>query len=137
MNRDLEESLNNAYLVRRRLSGLVKLKGEAYYRLDVGHFNIRMYTNAEYSDPKNKELSSLMAYKAVTVEVWEDQPTGSAVGKRNMINLAQDYRFSEIWKELKWTEDEFEWMHGILAPIHVVCDLIKHTDRIVELTPFH
>lgn len=137
MNRELEESLKNSYLVRRRLSCLRKLKGDACYQLNIGDFAVRMFTNAEYSDPKNRELNSLTDYKAVTVEVWEDQPTGTAIGKRTTINLSQDYRFSETWKELRWTSDEFEWSHGILVPLHVVCDLIKHIDRISELLAFH
>lgn len=139
MNRELEENLNNSYLVRRRLATIRKLPGDACYFLLIGDFVIRMYTNAEYSDPPNKELP-LVSYERVTVEVWENSesdPKIRSVGYRKQVQLWHDYRFAEYYKELKYTNNEHNWKNGILMPLPVVCDLIKYVDRIVELTAFH
>ncbi len=143
MNRELEESLKNSYLVRRRLSTLRKLEGDACYILNVERFQVRMYTNAEFSEPPNKELP-LTAYKAVTVEVWEDKGpdtsphnVGGILHLRGEVQLWNDYRFKDFYEENKWTDKDWQWKNGSLMPLSVVCDLIKHIDRIVELTPFH
>lgn len=133
MNRELEEGLNNGYLVRRRLSNLRKEPGRAYYILDVEKFRVLMYTNADFSIPQNKELKSLVDYKAVSVEVWENIDSN----RRAEIDLWNDYRFEDIWRELKWTDNEYEWKFAVRVPLHVVCDLIKHIDRINQLLPFH
>lgn len=105
----------------------------------MGNFVVRMYTNAEYSEPSNKELP-LLSYKKVTVEVWENNesdPKLKHIGYRKEIQLWNDYRFKDFYEENKYTDNEFDWKNGILMPIPVLCNLIKYIDRINELVAFH
>lgn len=143
MNRELEENLNNSYLVKRRLSTLRKLPGDACYILDVERFSVRMYTNAEFSNPPNRELP-LLNYKTVTVEVWEDMGpdtssiyTGGIIHMRREINFSTDYRFKNFVEE-KTTNQEWRATRSRAEmSIVTLCDFIKYVDRIVELTAFH
>lgn len=142
MNRDLEEKLNNSYLVRRHLATLRKLPGDRCFQLKLGSFQVRLYANADYSDPPNVELPRVIDYKNVSFELWEDHDTldpntNVLVRGRLRVELHSDYRFSEFYNELRYSKDDYVWRQGRLMPIAVVCDLIKHIDRINELLAFH
>jgi hypothetical protein len=142
MNRELEENLNNSYLVKRRLATLKKLPGDRCFHLKIGDFHIRLYANADYSNPPNIELPRVTDYKNVTFELWEDynhlDPNTNLIVKgRLKIELYSDYRFALFYEELKYTKEDFNWRQGRLMPIPIVCDLIKHIDRINELVAFH
>ncbi len=149
MNKELDENLNNSYLVKRRLATLRKLPGDKCYHLKVGDFHIRLFTNADYSNPPNKELPRVTDYKNVTLEIWEDvssydtkrtsywESVKGGIGKRAKVELSKDYRFADYYSECKYTKDEWDWQQGRLMPISVICDIIKYVDRIVELTAFH
>lgn len=129
MNKELEESLNNSYLVRRRLATLRKLEGDPFYQLKIGAFNIRMYTNANYSDPVNREFKSVIEYNFVSVQIWEITDNNQIC-----INPSTDYRFNNFYEEnMKNSGSRL----SVSITIPILCDLIKHIDRIVELTPFH
>jgi len=134
--------------VKRKLAALRKEAGRACYILSIDPFSMYLYTNAEFSDPPNKELP-LTSYKAVTVELWEKgisetasshattQIGGKVVEVKSSIDLWKDYRFADFWEEVKWTDNEFNWKFGNLVPMPIVYELVNQVDRIVELTPFH
>lgn len=135
MNRELEESLKNSYLVRRRLSALRKLPGDACYILNIDKFMVRMYTNAEFSIPANRELPNLTDYKAVTVEVWEQ--VSSSENRRVEVYLNSDPRFESFIEDNRWSDQDWKIRTGSHMPVPVLCDLIKYIDRIAELNAFH
>jgi len=146
MNRYLDEKLDNSYLVKRRLSTLRKLPGDRCFQFNIGDFQIRLLTNAEFSDPPNKELERVTDYEAVTLEIWEESTSTpkygsysahySAMGVRVRVELTTDPRFADFYSELRYTRNQWDYQNGKLMPIPIVCDLIKHVDRINELVAF-
>jgi hypothetical protein len=138
MNKEPDENLE---LIKRRLATLRKLPGYKSYNIKIGQFNIRLYANADYSDPPNIELTRVTDYKKVTLEIWEDHnifdcTSNVHINARLKVELFTDSRFADFYEELRYSKNEFDWQQGRLMPITIVCDVINQIYRIDSLIAF-
>lgn len=120
--------------VKKHLSTLIKKKGYSHFTCELDKFLIRIYTNADYSDPPNIEYNNLTKYKEITVELYsipEDKKIDITP-----VSLRTDYRFKKMFSEIQMVD--YLSLFGYVTRLSVdgLCKLIIHINRINKLNLF-
>jgi bifunctional pyridoxal-dependent enzyme with beta-cystathionase and maltose regulon repressor activities len=85
----------NVKSVKNYLGTLFKPRGYNHVPIRIGDFIVKIFTNADWSNPPNVEYNNILKYTTVSVEIWENTK------KYIKIRVNMDPRFKSFYQNIK------------------------------------
>jgi len=125
-------------VIRRKLAGLKK--NGAGYRLDIGHYVLRIFPTLDYEE-SNPHEDNILKYEVVDVDLYEAIPTGDLEHQNiRRLFLREDVLFCNYepiqYNYFTGSNGRVNLSDGNKMPISYLCELIKYLHRLSNLTAF-